>query len=656
MLTFRLGSSRSPVRARAVFLGLALVPLLCWWSIRTEIISGGSELIEASLLAIVVFTLFVLVVVNDVLLRRFSPRLALSRAEILVVYVTLTTSVGVAGLGQMQFLNQALAGVYVHATPENDWANQLQPHVPSWWVPDPAVLPAYFKGNSSFFTPAHMRGWGVPILVWTGFIATLLFAFLCLNTLLRRHWMEYERLGFPLVQIPLELTREGVAGSLLKRGDFWLAFLLACAFRSITGLHRVEPSFPDFAFFGPKGQLIDIEPFFTQHPWNAVGYFRLSFHPMIVGLTYFLPLDVSFSTWFFYLAVKAENVLVQASGWRGSGTASPPYTAEQGAGAFLALAVFSLWGARRHLARVFRKAWQSAPDVRDDDEPLSYRTAVWGLAGAFTLLAGFAVLGGLPPHIAVAFFALYLLMIVAVTRLRAEAGPMLSYGSTFDPHQILVNGGGSRHLDAATLTPFAYFQWFDSDYRTVAMPQQMEAFKIGQEANLPARGLARLFIVAGVLATVAAFVSVLAIYYHYGASTPRGDNGWRAYNGRMPFQMAQNWLQNPLPADLTRLEWMAAGFAAVAGLVKARTTFLWWPFHPAGFALAHAGAAVQWVWTATLLGWLAKALVLRYGGMRLYRRGIPFFLGLVLGDIVIASLWSLLGVLLDVQMYMFFPG
>ncbi len=130
-------SHAGSVRARAVVLGLALVPLVCWWSIRTEIISGGSELIEASLLAVVVFTLFVLVAVNDVLLRRFFPRLALSRAEVLVVYVTLTTSVGVAGLGQMQFLNQALAGVTVYATPENDWATLLQPHVPAWWVPDP---------------------------------------------------------------------------------------------------------------------------------------------------------------------------------------------------------------------------------------------------------------------------------------------------------------------------------------------------------------------------------------------------------------------------------------------------------------------------------------------------------------------------------------
>lgn len=42
--------------------------------------------------------------------------------------------------------------------------------------------------------------------------------------------------------------------------------------------------------------------------------------------------------------------------------------------------------------------------------------------------------------------------------------------------------------------------------------------------------------------------------------------------------------------------------------------------------------------------------------MKLYRAWIPFFLGLLLGDIVIGVLWPLIGVWLDVNVYMFFPG
>jgi hypothetical protein len=65
---------------------------------------------------------------------------------------------------------------------------------------------------------------------------------------------------------------------------------------------------------------------------------------------------------------------------------------------------------------------------------------------------------------------------------------------------------------------------------------------------------------------------------------------------------------------------------------------LGWPFHPTGFALAHAFLAMTWVWFPMLMGWAAKAIILRYGGMKLYRAWIPFFLGLLLGDVVIGVL------------------
>ncbi len=646
------------VRMRAILLGLGLVPLLCWWSMRTEIISGGSELIEASLLAIVVFTLFLITLVNDVVRRR-RPRAALTRVELIFIYVMQTTSVGLAGLGQIQFLNQALGGAYYYATPENHW-EKFFAYIPRWWVPDRDVLETYFKGGSTFFTLAHLRGWAVPILVWTGFILTLLFCFLCLNTMLRRHWVEHERLTFPLTALPLELTQEGATRSLLRHRAFWAAFGFVCLFRSVTGLHRILPSFPDFASFGNKGQLIDLQPFFANPPWSAIGYFRLSFHPLIIGITYFLPLDVAFSAWFFYLVVKAELILAAALGYS-SPDASPaaqaiPYTGEQGAGAFLAVALFSFWGARRHLRAVFRKAFGRAPEVRDSDEPLSYRTAVFGFLAAFAALVAFTTFAGMPWLLSALFFALYLLMITACTRFRAEAGPMLGYGPDMNPHRMLVVLPGPQKWDVRALTTFSYLQWFDSDYRTVAMPQQMEALKMTEVTGGSARKLAGWMLFAAALASASAFVSVLAIYYHYGAITPRGDNNWRIYNAEYPFRTLMNWLESPTPPDPIRLRWMIGGFVIVSGLIRARTLFTWWPFHPVGFALAHAGWAMPWVWFATFLGWAAKSLILRYGGMSLYRRGVPLFMGLILGDIVIACVWSIIGVFLDTQMYMFFPG
>jgi hypothetical protein len=72
--------------------------------------------------------------------------------------------------------------------------------------------------------------------------------------------------------------------------------------------------------------------------------------------------------------------------------------------------------------------------------------------------------------------------------------------------------------------------------------------------------------------------------------------------------------------------------------------------------MAHAGLTMAWAWFLMLMGWAAKATILRWGGMKLYRAGVPFFLGLLLGDIVIGVLWSVVGALLNIDVYMFFPG
>src|SRR5262249_12932985 len=99
--------SEPAVTVRAVALGLALVPPLCWWSAKNELVHGGTEMIEASLVLIAVFTLFGLALLNEAL-RRWAPRLTFSRGELLTTYAMLTTSLGIAGLGAMQVLPQQL--------------------------------------------------------------------------------------------------------------------------------------------------------------------------------------------------------------------------------------------------------------------------------------------------------------------------------------------------------------------------------------------------------------------------------------------------------------------------------------------------------------------------------------------------------------------
>ena len=85
-----------------------------------------------------------------------------------------------------------------------------------------------------------------------------------------------------------------------------------------------------------------------------------------------------------------------------------------------------------------------------------------------------------------------------------------------------------------------------------------------------------------------------------------------------------------------------------------RTKFFWFPFHPVGYVLANTGT-LYWLWCPFFIAWVCKVLIVRYGGIKGYRTALPFFLGLVLGDYTISSLWALAGSILGIKMYRCFP-
>src|SRR5439155_2770427 len=138
---------------------------------------------------------------------------------------------------------------------------------------------------------------------------------------------------------------------------------------------------------------------------------------------------------------------------------------------------------------VWRKAITGVPRVDDRGEPLSYRAAVFGFAGALVFLVVFMAAARMTWYVAALFFLVFFLYLLTATRLRAEAGPMLIYSPDVNPHRLMIDVAGVHHWSAQDLTSVSYLQWFDLDYRTVAMPQQLEAFKLAEGARMPPRRL-----------------------------------------------------------------------------------------------------------------------------------------------------------------------
>ncbi len=643
------------VTPRALLIGILLVPTLCAWTLYTEIVAQSTELAVMSLSVGAIFALLVLLIING-LLKRWLPRLALTQAELVFIYIMQTVSIGISGVGMLQFLNIGLADIFRYASSENGWT-KFHPYLRAWAFPNPHQLRGYYLGDSSFFTRAHLLAWLAPILVWTAFIVVLLGTMLCLNVFLRRRWVEQERLTFPIVMLPLELTREGGSRSFFTSKVMWAGFLVAFSLQVLAGVAYLYPSIP-FVPIKPSDPRLDLSYIFTTPPWNAVGQLQLGFYPMAIGLTYFLPLDVSFSCWFFFLLRKLEDVGATAFGFRDPGASLAlsriPYIGEQAGGAFLGLALFSIWGMRRYLKEVWQTALHPHTGPLDDrNEPLSYRGALVGTALGFCALVTFAMLLGLAAWLAVVFFALWFLVVITYTRIRAEAGLPWAFGPDMTPHQMITSAVGTQNLGMENMVALTQFQWIDLDYRVTAMPHQLEAMKLAGEARANQRHVFGVILLATVIGALASWVAVLACYYKYGAATAHVDS-WRSSMGSTPWNLLSGWVSSPMKPDWPRLEGVGVGMTITALLMAGRARFLWWSFHPVGYVLAGT-FTMPWLWCPTLVGWLLKALIIRYGGMKTYHLAMPFFIGLILGDYVSGSLWALYGCVTGVPTYRVMP-
>jgi len=379
----------------------------------------------------------------------------------------------------------------------------------------------------------------------------------------------------------------------------------------------------------------DLALVLTSPPWNAIGYTPISFYPFVIGIAYLAPVDVTFSCWFLYLVTKVERILGASFGLQATaGThAAYPYLGYQGAGAFLALTTVSFYMARGYFVQVFRKAIGLKSDLDDSEEPMSYRAALIGLFIALALMVAFCVHAGMHAVVAITVIVLALMYMIAATRIRAETGNPWLFGPDVDVNTLMTQSFGTHLLGPQDATILAFLRpaIANFDMRCMAMPHQMDAFKMANEVGASRRSIALAVAVSTVIGVVASWCIALIIWHHFGAEV--GTDKWRTSQGRVPFDSLVTILRNPSGPDTAGLHGLVVGFLVMTALMVSRTQVPWWPFHPFGYAIANT-STMDSIWMPFFLAWLFKICALRYGGSKFYRGSTPFFLGLIAGDLI----------------------
>ncbi len=620
---------------RAFFLGSVFAAALSAGAPYGNMVLRGSYLSQDFSTPGALFLFFVLAGVLNVLYKCLVPKGGLARAELLLIYCMMLIASAITTCGLSEYLLPIMGSWLYFATPENKWDDLFHPYIRDFLVPtDPLAIKHFYEGLPTG-NSIPWAAWALPIFAWSLLVVAVYFAMICVAVILRRQWIEREKLIYPLAQLPLDMVRdsdESVLPPFFKSPAMWVGFILPCLISSINAGHN-------YFHVLPQIQLT-----------TGIDLFRNSVHLPVVlsfpvlGFAYLINLDIAFSLWFFNVAVNMQRGLYGVLGIP-TGEAldtfsvSPAGIAHQEMGALIVLVVFTLWVGRGHFKDVFRKALFNAADVKDDDEILSYRVAVWGAFSSLVFAGAWLWLSGMPPLVALIFLLSAFAVFVAMTRIVAESGvpeartPMM-------PQSFVTTGIGTSAIGETGITALGFTFTWATELRIVVMTSAAHALKLldGQQ------GRHRPFFWALMLAVLVSMASslfaILYLSYQYGGINL---NRWFFGGGaRAPFEsfVARN-LSNPTGPSWQG--WFSTGIGAsvMSALMLARHYLVWWPLHPIGFPIAGLWL-MSHSWFSIFLAWLCKAVALKYWGPRGFQAARPFFLGAILGQFTSAGVWLLI--------------
>ena len=589
---------------------------------------------------------------------------AFSRNEMLTIYITCLFSCLVPGHGSESFFVSNLVGPYYFAKAENNWLKFLNEYVPSWFTPalqgdKYGSSGANFDAVTGWYSGTNgVVPWGLwitPLLAWGSLVFVSYFMLSCLSVMLRAQWSDREALAFPLLRLPVEMTADvdrddkyGFFGRLFRNPLTWIGIGIAVFIQLLNGLHLYFSDVPAFP-------LEIVGEFFTESPWNQIGWVPFRVLPIVVGITYLLTSEVSFSLWFFFFFIKFQNIVAYYAGFPadtlppglGQNMGAKAFAGFQVAGAYFVYVFLILWTGREHFKHIAARAFgRLRATAEEGDEALSYPVAFWGFWISFALIIAWCVFAGMNPLIAILVWACYLVIAVALSRIVVEAG-LLFVQQTFTPVPFLAQlfnaGPTSSLMGPQTLVPGSFINAaLMTDLRGFIMPSFIQSFKLAQDHKIRMKPLLALILAVTFVTFVLGVYMRVRLGYDNGALTL---NGWFTSAGaQKPASDVQPIITGIDPKAVSASNWLWLGFGGLLTylMMFARSHFLWFPFHPIGYLMSFT-YPMHTLWFSIFLGWLAKTTVTKFGSSESYRKLIPIFLGLAMGDVIMMILWLIVG-------------
>ncbi len=584
----------------------------------------GSPVALATLAALVLFL--------NPLLGLLRRSWQLTSDEVAVVYIMALLATAIPSMGLTGFFLSYLTGAQYYASLENEWATLFLEHVPSWMiVQDATAVQRYFEGNPTGVTRIPWSAWVEPLVAWGAFLAVLYLVMVAISVLLRRQWMENERLLYPLMQPSLALIDrepQSLLPTLCRSPLLWVGIAIPLVVGLINGLHAYYEFIPT----------LQLEQRFTMFRQTTTVRAALSFTTL--GFTYFLSSDISLGIWLFNMLAKCEEGAFNVLGIASEETmewVTVPYLAQRSLGAMTILVLWGLWTGRRHLRTTLDIALHrvdKGADRGDTDEIMSYRVAWLSALAGGPFLWWWLWRTGMPAWTAAAVLFVGMVLLVGLTRMVTEGGFFITR-APINPGNAIVSGVGVDALGTAGVTGLGYSFVWAGEMRIFVMAACANALKVAQMIGGNRRRLLWVMFGAILLSVWASVWMELSLCYRYGGINL---SNFHTSLVNYPFNFISRNLNNSTPVSWVGWGWTAWGGTLMGLLMLARQRFIWWPVHPISLPVSSMWMTDTIV-LSVFLSWLIKLMILRYGGPRLYERGKPLFIGLVVGQFLSMASW-----------------
>ena len=617
------GDATPLITLRALLLGLVTIAGTFYYIIQIAQKQGSGTYVQSQY-PMSAFMPFVLWLFLNAALALILPRLSLRRGEMLTIF-SMTWVVAVTPVW-INFWASLVSAPSYFADEENRWADILFGHLP-WQVfvpPTSRVVDNLWNGLPQGMS-VPWDGWVGTVVEWLGATGAATVFGYCLLVVFRHQWQENEKLPYPLAQLPRDLTagfeQKRRLPQIFRSRLFWIGFAVVI----VPQIHNIVtyfvPGLPTFGLFW------NYYRYWFDHGL-VYGFIRVM--PLILMVVYLCPVHILGSIVIFHGLATFKQGLIRRYGAPDVGFASTDmrlflWTESHGALVFVGL--WSIWIARRHLLGIWRQVRSGEGDPR---EVVSYRMALVGLVASGLYVVGWAVSMGVSLPMAVGSFGLMVIAYFVTVKMVAASGIAYLY-----PPRVYLKGDafflelvGSIYVPARRLVPFKVFTSyaFLGHFTIPAWPAIAHHLRIFSLKRQPG-WVAAVVLVSFPVGFVVALWALLDLAYTEGGAIYL----WRRTT--WGFNDLVHLINNPTAPSLGKWVLWWGGFLEAGVLTLLRNRFHWLPLHPIGLIVQMTHTA-WWYWINFLLILIIKASLLRFGGIRAYLAGKPFFYGLGVGYVI----------------------